>query len=201
MEAYVPSEEETKALAVSILTIAAGFSAFNYVRSPLPALAWLGVAAAVVATREIGQRTVAEMEEAYVEVEISKEGASLTVFAAMLAYLMQTPIIALFPLTSSFSSKAYEQWGKTIDAVWMKRQFWIVLGGILALMLGWIVSLQLGLQMLAEGFILFTALQLLPFDYETIPTGALDGAYILRWSGFTWLVLMGISIAGAVVTL
>ncbi|MFB6190830.1 MAG: hypothetical protein ABEJ64_00200 [Candidatus Nanohaloarchaea archaeon] len=200
MESYLLSEEEVKSLAVAVLVVAAGLAAFSQTRDVLPALAWLGVSAAVILTREFGQRTVAEWIDAYIDVELSMEGASITVLAAMTAYLTSTPIVALFPLTSSFSGKSYEHWGKTIDAIWMKRQFWIVLGGITALFAGWLVTWQLGFERLATGYILFTLFQLLPFDYEDIPTGALDGAYILRWGGFTWLVLMGLSIIGAVLT-
>ncbi|MFB6213128.1 MAG: hypothetical protein ABEJ07_00985 [Candidatus Nanohaloarchaea archaeon] len=200
MDSYLLSEEEVKNLAVAVLVVAAGLAAFSQTRDVVPALAWLGVSAAVILTREFGQRTVAEWIDAYIDVELSMEGASITVLAAMTAYLTSTPIVALLPLTSSFSGKSYEHWGKTIDAIWMKRQFWIVLGGIIALFAGWLATWQLGFDRLATGYILFTLFQLLPFDYEDIPTGALDGAYILRWGGFTWLLLMGLSIIGAVLT-
>ncbi|MFB6147844.1 MAG: hypothetical protein ABEJ66_03080, partial [Candidatus Nanohaloarchaea archaeon] len=90
---------------------------------------------------------------------------------------------------------------KSIDAIWMKRQFWIVFGGLVLLFLGWLATYSLGLEKLAAGFILFTLFQLFPFDYKDIPTGTLDGAYILRWGGFTWLVLTGLAIVGTVLTI
>lgn len=200
MESYRISADEAKYLAVAVLTVAAGFAGYKQLTDPVPILSWLGIAALVIAVREFGQRTIAEWMDAYVEVELSTEGSSMTIVAAMIAYLLQMPIVALFPLASSFSGKSYEHWGRTIDAIWMKRQFWIVLGGLIALLLSWMVTLQLGFARVAEGFIVFTLFQLMPFDYKDIPTGTLDGAYILRWSGFVWLTLMGITVVGVVVT-
>lgn len=200
MESYRPSQEELKYLGVAVLVTGAGFAAYKQISSIASAAVWLGIAGLVILTREFGQRTIAEWMDAYVEVELSAEGASLTVIAAITAYLLKMPIIAPLPLSASFSGKRYEHWGKTIDAIWMKRQFWIVLGGIITMFTGWFLTFQLGFTRIAEGFIVFTLFQLMPFDYEDIPTGTLDGAYILRWSGFYWLVLTGLAAVGVVIT-
>lgn len=193
--------QEIQYLLVATLVAGAAFSAYKQIMSPVPALVWTGIAALVIITRELGQRSVAQGMHAYVDTELSAQGAGVTILAAILAYLTQLPVIALFPLSSSFSGERHEQWGKSIDAIWMKRQFWMVAGGLVALFLGWLVAFGLGFSMAAEAFIIFLFFQLLPLDYPEIPTGALDGAYVLRWSGFIWLGMMGVTLVGLLFTL
>lgn len=201
MASNIPDLEEAKYFAVAIIVVGAAFAAYNRITQLMPALNWLGIAALVVLTRELGQRTIAEWMDAYVKVNLSMEGSSLTLIGAMAAYLTQLPIIMLFPVSTTFSGKSYEHWGKTIDAIWMKRQFWIVVGGLLTLFAGWSTAYQLGFQKVAEAFILFLFFQMMPFDHHSVPTGNLDGAHVLRWSGFYWLLGMGLIIIGLVLTL
>lgn len=111
-----------------------------------------------------------------------------------MSFLTSLPIILLFPLFNDYDVESYEHWAKSIDAMWIKRKFWIASGGILSLFLGWGILWSTGLKTGAEIFSLFLVFQLLPFDYSQIPTGALDGSIIIRWSGFIWLVMMGLAI-------
>lgn len=197
---YHFSVEEAQYLGVASLITGAAFTAYSGELSVWNTLSWLAVSVLVILTRELGQRTLAEWIDAYVEVELSLEGATTTLVAAIFSVITSLPILLLFPLTNSFSGKKYEHWGKSIDAIWMKRQYWIACGGILALMAGWTLSYVIGLGRAAEGFALFSLFQLMPFDYEGIPTGCLDGAYILRWNAFYWLFLTGLSLLFLVVT-
>ncbi len=198
---YSMSEEEIKYVLLSTLVLGAALAAYNSVSSVQTAAMWTVTAGLVILTREFGQRTVAEWMDAYVELELSKDGSALTILGAIMAFLTQLPIILVFPVTNSFSGKRYEHWGRSIDAIWMKRQFWMVAGGLVALFTGWLVTYSLGWVMMAEAFILFTFFQLMPFDYKNIPTGCLDGAYVLRWSGAYWLITISIAIIGLVLTL
>jgi len=198
---YRLSEEELKYLGLATLVVGAGLSAFKQVSSPETAVIWILIAGFAVITREFGQRTVAQWIDAYVDMELSPDGSAVTLMAAMASYLTQLPIVALFPLTNSFSGKKYEHWGKSIDAIWMKRQFWIVFGGLIALFLGWGLAYSAGSMRLAEGMILFLLFQMMPFDHDNVPTGCLDGAYVLRWSGLYWLMMTGTAVIGLVITL
>ncbi|MFB6174567.1 MAG: hypothetical protein ABEJ87_01155 [Candidatus Nanohalobium sp.] len=148
----------------------------------------------VMFLREGGQRTVAHWMDSYVELNVSREGAFLTLMAAVFSVVANTPFLLLFPIYTEFSGKSYEQWGKEIDAMWMKRKYWLSSAGIIGLWLGWGLAYLWSLNIIAQAISLFTIFQLLPLDYEKIPAGPLDGATILRWSGFTWLMMMGFSI-------
>lgn len=198
---YHMSIEEIQYLAVASLATAAAFTAYSGTLTPVNSLLWLLASITVLVTRELGQRTLAEWIDAYVDVELSLKGASTSLIGAIAAVITGLPILLLFPVENSFSGKRYEHWGKSIDVIWMKRQYWIVMGGVIALFIGWLASLNLGLSRLPEAFILFLFFQLLPFDQENIPTGTLDGAYVLRWSGFIWLLLMAATLLGLVFTL
>lgn len=144
--------------------------------------------------REGGQRTVAHWMESYVDLKISREGAFVTLMAAVFSAVANVQLLLLFPVYSEFSGERYEQWGKEIDAMWMKRQYWLTSAGVIGLWLGWGLTYIWSLDKIGQAISIFTIFQLLPFDYENIPTGPLDGATILRWSGFAWLMMMGFSI-------
>ncbi|MFB6147256.1 MAG: hypothetical protein ABEJ66_00070, partial [Candidatus Nanohaloarchaea archaeon] len=60
MEAFELGENELRDLLLAVVTVGAGLAAFSGTTSALPALEWLGVALAVVAARELGQRAVAQ---------------------------------------------------------------------------------------------------------------------------------------------
>lgn len=87
-----------------------------------------------------------------------------------------------------------------MDAIWAKRQYWLAVSGHTTLFGAWYIAYLLDYQLFAELASLFMLFQLMPFDYEGIPTSKLDGAYILLWSGFTWLIAMDIAIIMLVLT-
>lgn len=192
--AFQPDTEELNYFVVAVLVVGAAFTAFRGVPGWRTGLSYLGIAALVLLTREIGQRVIAQWMDAQVEMKLSVEGSVLTVLGSILAVLTNLPFILLFPVSNSFSMVSYEQWGKDIDVVWSKREAQYVSGGIVALLFGWFVSYSLGYTYTAQAFSLFTLFQLLPFDYSGIPTGKLDGAYILRSSGFRWITFFTVTL-------
>jgi hypothetical protein len=195
-EPFRLSIDEINYLVVGILVTAAAFTAFSGVLELQNAIFYLGVAAAVLGVREFGQRTVAQWMDAKVDLNLSMKGSITTVFGAFLAILTDLPIILPFPVHSSFSIENYEQWGKGVDSMWLKREAWLAYGGIIALLIAGFTSTLLNMPKLQNAFFLFTAFQLLPFDNDGIPTGALDGSYVLKQNGFYWLIFMFLSLAG-----
>lgn len=190
------SIDEINNLVVSILVVAAAFTAFSGVLELQNAVFYLGVATAVLGARELGQRTIAQWMEAEVDLHLSMKGSFLTVLGAFLAVITNLPIIILFPVSNSFSVESYEHWGKGIDAMWLKREAWITYGGITMLLIGGFLSMLIDMGKLQNAFFLFSAFQLLPFDNDGLPTGTLDGSYILKQNGFYWLIFMFISLTG-----
>lgn len=197
--AFQPSIEELNYFAVAVLIVAAGFIAFRRDYSPGTIGYYLAAGFLVMFFREFGQRTIGQWMDAQVTLELSPEGAVLSVLVAIFAVLTNLPLILLVPVTNSFDVKSYEHWGKSIDAMWLKREYWLASGGILSLFLGWLIFFLLGMNGIAAAFSLFTIFQLLPLDYSGIPTGTLDGAYILKQSGFIWLVMFGVAIVSVAV--
>lgn len=195
-----PTVEEINNFVAASVVLGAAFTAFSGTLTPINSAFYVGVGALILFIRELGQRTVAQWQDAYVDLQVSIEGAGTTIFGAIIAVVADWPFLLLFPVFSEFSGRSYEHWGKTIDAVWMKRQYWMVMGGVAALILGSLVSNALGLTRVTEALLLFLFFQLLPLDYHMIPTGTLDGAYMLRWSGFMWTVTFGAVIVAAVLT-
>jgi hypothetical protein len=188
-----PTVDDLQAFAVSSLVVAAAFLAFRDLSfKALPFVIF--TSALVIFSRELGQRLVAQWMDAYIDLELSHEGSITSIVGAGIAFLTGLPIILLFPLTSSFSGKKYEHWGKSVDAIWAKRQYWLIMGGLTTLFLSWLLAYSFDLQAFAELSSLFMFFQMMPFDYKAIPTGKLDGAYVLLISGFSWLIGMGISI-------
>lgn len=194
-----PTFEDLKAFTGATLVVAACFAAFK--SSGISGLPYIVlVSGLVVFSREIGQRMVAQWMDAYIDLEFSMEGSATSLLAAVFAFLGNVPVILLFPLTSSFSGKKYEHWGKSIDAIWAKRQYWLAMGGLTTLFGAWYLSFVFEFQLLMELSSLFLFFQLMPFDYKFIPTDRLDGAYVLLWSGFTYLISIGVSIIALVLT-
>lgn len=200
MKDALPTDEELWKLAVAGLVVAAGFTAIQWEVETGKLALILFSSFLAVSIREVGQRTVAEWMDASVETELSLEGSLVTLAVAALGFITSLPLIALFPLENSFSGKRYEHWGKSIDVIWMKRQYWIAASGIVALIASWSISYIAGFQTVAGVISVFTVFQLLPFDYSEIPTGKLDGAYILLHSGFMWLTMFGFSLLAAALT-
>lgn len=193
---FRPSLEEVNYFVLSAVVLGAAFTAYTGELTLRNGAVYSSLATVPLLLRELGQRIVAQWMSAYTELEMSLSGSVTTIVGAMFAVLTGLPILFTFPVESEFSGKKYEHWGKTIDALWMKRQYWLVSGGLVALFAGWIATFALGFTQVAEVIILFTFFQLMPFDYHRIPTGELDGAYILRWDGFVWLTMIGLAVLG-----
>ena len=188
-----PTVEDLQAFTTSTLVVAFCFWAYkDLAYSSIPLL--IAVSGLVILSREIGQRTIAQWMDAYIDLKTTLNGSATSLFGAFMSLITGLPIILLFPLTSSFSGKKYEHWGKSIDAIWAKRQYWLATSGLTTLFAAWMIAYHYSFQLFAELSALFLFFQLMPFDFELIPTGRLDGAYILLWSGFTWLVMMGTTI-------
>ncbi|MFB6144763.1 MAG: hypothetical protein ABEJ98_05630 [Candidatus Nanohaloarchaea archaeon] len=187
--AFQTTEEERNALLVAIIVTAFAYQAFSGLVVLGNLLHFLGVAALVVLARELGQRLVAEYTDSKVRVELSREGVLATVFGGIVSALSGLPIILLLPLTSSFESVEYTEWGKTVRGVKMRRDFWIATGGIAALFLSGVTASILRLGNLPDYFLIFAAFQLIPLDHEDIPAGLLDGVYILRQNVIYWLLI------------
>lgn len=194
-----PTVEDLQSFIAASLVTAVAFLAYkSFSLNRLPYIILL--AGLVVLSREIGQRMVAQWMDAYIDLEISFNGSATSLFAALMAFVTDLSIILLFPVTSSFSGKKYEHWGKSVDAIWAKRQYWLAVSGLTTLFAAWYFAYVFSFQLFAELASLFMFFQLMPFDYEAIPTSKLDGAYILLWSGFTWLIAMGTAVIMLVLT-
>lgn len=191
---FRPTVDDITAFILSAVLISAAFIAFYENYTLVSATATILGSILVLLAREIGQRTIAQWMDAYIELEISEEGAAITFFGVLVTALTSLPLLLLFPLQSEFSGRKYEHWGKSIDAVWAKRQYWLVTGGITGLLVLYVLSFIAGFNQVAQMTAYFTIMQMMPFDFWAIPTGELDGAYMLRWSGFTWIALMGLNI-------
>lgn len=198
---FQPDIEELNYFVVASLVTAAAFTAYTGSLDIRTALFYTGVACLVILTREIGQRTVALLMGADTELNLSVEGSFITILGALIAVLVQLPLLLIFPVTNSFSLKGYEHWGRSVPAMWSKRETQIVSGGIIALLIGWLSAYTYGSVEVARAFSLFTLFQLLPFDYSGIPTGKLDGAYILRSNGFRWLTFFFLTLLTFALTL
>ena len=158
------------------------------------ALLLLGASLFTILMREIGQRTIAQWMNAEVNLEFSPQGSVTTLIGALISFISGIPFIALFPVSSSFDVTGYEHWGKSIDAMWLKRKYWLVSGGIIALLIGRVLLGVLEFNRGAEILSIFLIFQMMPFNYSKIPTGALDGSIVIRWSGFMWLLFTGLAI-------
>lgn len=193
-ENAAPDSEDFKNFLIASAVTGAAFTAFSG-SFTLESLGFYLVAGIVVmALRELGQRTVAHWMDSYVDLKVSTKGATTTLLAAGFSVVSDFSLILLFPVFSEYSGKSYEQWGKEVDAMWMKREYWISSSGIIALWIGWVAAYIFSINGIAGAISVFTIFQLMPFDYESIPTGSLDGATILRWSGMVWLIMTGLSI-------
>lgn len=192
-EPLKPSVDELKYFIAAVIITGAAYTAYTRSYEIGTAGFFLGVAALILFTRELGQRAIAQAMDADVELHISFQGSIITAFGAFITIVTSLPFILLFPVYNTYSTERYEHWGKSIDAIWLKRQFWLASGSIVFLFLGWALSYWLGYLKVAEAYSLFTLFQLMPFDYPAIPTGKLDGSVILKQSGFMWLLYFGIT--------
>jgi len=193
-ENAAPDSEDFQNFLIASAVTGAAFTAFSGSFTLENLVFYLVAGIVVIALRETGQRTVAHWMDSYVDLKVSTKGSTTTLLAAGFSVVSDFSLILLFPITSEFSGKSYEQWGKEVDAMWIKRKYWISSSGIIALWTGWIAAYMFSMNDIAGAISIFTIFQLMPFDYETIPTDPLDGATILRWSGFIWLIMTGLSI-------
>lgn len=200
-QSVAPDVEDIQNLLIGAALVGVAFTAFSGLFTLENLIFYVVAGIVVMVLRESGQRIVAHWMESYVDLKISREGAMTTLLAAGFSVVSDFSLLLLFPVFSEFSGERYEQWGKSIDAMWMKRQYWLASSGIMGLWAGWIAAVAFSMNDMAQAISIFTIFQLLPFDYEKIPTGELDGATILRWSGFAWLLLMGFSILMLVVSI
>ena len=191
---YLPDEEDLKNFAVATLVFGVSFAAFFQEFDPRGLALYTALSGVVLLTREFGFRTCAQWMDAYVDNNLSSSGAMTSILGAFLSIITQLPIILLFPLWNEAESEKYEQWGKSTDSVWMKRKYWLYSCGIIALLAGSTIARGFELTTLARMYAITSFFFLLPFDYEGLPGEELDGAFILRWSGFTWLIFMGLTL-------
>ena len=189
-----PDREDLYNFVLGSAVLAAAFAAFYGEFELNTAFFYISASAVVLATREFGVRAAANVLDGYVSLELSGEGSTTTLFGAIISVITGLPIILLFPVYSDVSRKKYEQWGRSIDVVWAAYKFKIARWGVVALLAGFMIAGSFGFDRVAQMFALFAFFQMMPFDYSGIPTGPLDGAEILRWSGFWWLFLTGLSL-------
>jgi hypothetical protein len=189
-----PTKNDVQNFALGGTTLGAAFSGYKQVTEPETVLVFITFGLISLFFRELGQRVIAHWMESEVELKLSKEGAVTTVFVAMFSYISVLSLVFLVPVSSSFSAKSYEHWGKSIDAIWAKRKYWLVSSGIVSLFCAWALAYSSGISNLAELISLFTFFQLLPLDEHKKICGKLDGAYIMLHTGFTWVIFMGITI-------
>ena len=184
------------ASAVTGLAFAAFYNEFN-----LQGLTMYGLGAGlIIFSHEVGIRAAVNQLDGYVDLEVSGSGSTTTLFGAIISVVTGLAVILPFPIYNDISRKSYENWGKSTDVIWARYEFYVSALGITALLLFWLVAYSLGFNTLAQMYAVFTFFQMLPFDYSGIPTGPLDGAYIIRWSGFYWLLFTGLALLGIVLT-
>lgn len=188
---YIPSEDDLKNFGVAVLVAGSAFAAFYDAQTISAAVFYVASAGLVLLTREFGFRTCAQWMDAYVENKVAEGGAVASVLGAIFAVLTGLPFILLFPMYNSASAKKYEQWGKSTDSVWMLRNYWLRTYAVVALIIGWALTYSFDSMILAQMYALTAFFYMLPIDYSGLPVGELDGAYILRWSSFSWLIMMG----------
>ena len=196
----VPDLEDFKNLLLASAVTGLAFAAF-YSDFSVQSLSFTVVASGlIIFSREVGVRTAVNLLDGYVDLEVSSSGSTTTLFGAIISVATGLGVILLFPLYSEVSRKDFENWGKEIDVIWSRYEFYVSALGIVALLLSWLVVYSLGFNKLAQMYGIFAFFQMMPFDYSGIPTGPLDGAYIIRWSGFYYLTLTGLSLLSIVLT-
>ncbi len=197
-----PDFEDFKNFSVASLVLAVAFAAFYGEFTNISEYVFfISGSAVILFFRELGVRSAVNLLDGYVDLELAMDGATTTLFGAILAVASSLPLILLFPVYSSVSRKQYEQWGKSTDAIWALYKFKIAKWGVSTLFVGYALASVLGFNTLAQMFAIFTFFQMMPFDYSGLPTGPLDGAEIIRWSSFYWLLFTGLSVVALVFTL
>lgn len=196
-----PDFEDVKNFGIASCVTGLAFAAFYQEFTVTGLLFFILVSGLVIFSREVGVRSAVNILDGYVDLEVSSSGATTTLFGAILSIISPIGVILLFPVFSEASRKSYENWGKSTDVIWARYSFYISVLGIIALLASWLVFYSLEFMQIAQMYSLFAFFQMMPFDYSGIPTGPLDGAEIIRWSGFYWLMLTGLSLFAIVLTL
>jgi hypothetical protein len=200
VEPLQPTQEDIKNFLIGGTVVGAAFAAYKQVTEFQTLALFILFGLVTLAFRELGQRIVAQWMDSEVHTELSRGGAATTLVVGIFSYISTFNLAFMVPVFSSFSAPSYEHWGKSIDAIWAKRQYWLASSGITSLLIGWSLAYTLGVPSLAELISLFTFFQLFPLDEEKGITGDLDGAYIMLWTGFMWLVFVGLTIIAMVLS-
>lgn len=150
----------------------------------------LGASIFVLGIREAAQRTTARLMGASVNMNMSRKGSATTTLVALYSYVTGLGLAVILPLFNTYESERYESWGKSVDVVWSKREFWLALSGILTLTLSSLTLYRIEYFTFLQLTTIFTLSQMIPLR-ELVVEGSTDGAYILFHSGFTWLILTG----------
>jgi len=196
----VPDKQDMYNFLIATGVLASAFAAFYGEFRIGRSLFYLSSSALILAFREFGVRAAANVLDGYASLELSNEGSTTTLLGAIMSVVTGLPLILLFPIYSEVSRKKYEQWGRSTDVVWAMYKFKIARWAIVSLFAGFLLTSSFGLERVSQMFALFAFFQMMPFDYRSIPTGPLDGAEILRWSGFYWLLFTGISLLMIAIT-
>ena len=196
----IPDKQDAYNFVIATGVLASAFAAFYGEFEFGTALFYISSSALVLGFRELGVRVAANLLDGYASLEVSNDGSTTTLLGAIMSVVTGLPLILLFPVYSEVSRKKYEQWGRSVDVIWAQYKFEISRLAIVALFAGFIITSSFGLDRVSQMFALFAFFQMMPFDYRSIPTGPLDGAEILRWSGFYWLLFTGISLLMIAIT-
>ena len=175
------------------LVVGLGLTLYFQNYEPFNILKYTLVGFSVFAVREIGQRIMARFMGASVQTEFSVEGTSLTIMTGVIAVIAATPLAILIPSTNTFSQTKYEHWGKSVDAMWSKREYWIASAGTSLLTAVTMLLFWLEQNLAVQAFATFTITNMIPLR-DLVIEGDTDGSYILFHSGLTWLLLAGINI-------
>lgn len=195
-----PDAQDLKNLVIAGLITGILFASYFNAINSLTGIKIILLGFIVVLTREIGVRTVVNLMDGYVDLKISKEASTVSLLTGIVPILTSVPFILIFPFHSNAEKKKFEHWGRSVDVIWARYEFWISAVAIWALLIGYTTSLILGFDTLAHIYALFTFFQLLPLDTEEFDIGPLDGANIIRWSGYNWVLMMGLTMIALGIT-
>lgn len=198
MKGFNLEEDDLVSLGGGVLVAAVAFTMFF--QSYTLGNAWRVVLAALVAVgaRETGQRVLANRMNAEMESVLSYGGSLLSLMAGALAVAFEAPIALVLPLYSEFESERYKQWGYEIDVMWSKRKYWLGAVGITSVLVAWIPFYFLDMTVVSKSLAVFALSQMLPLNETELFDGRTDGAHVLIHSGFVWLILAGLSLAGVI---
>lgn len=206
---FLPGKKEAGNFVVASLVMALAFAGFQGSVSIRSGLFYTGVSSLCLLIRGLGQRIVAAKATGQSYLHLSIPGSVITLGAGLISISTATNLLLLFPIYTTFGGVAHEEWGKSTDAMWMKRQTWIIGSGIAALLAASLMLESAGLSRIASSIAVFAAFQMIPFDFEELLQVApgvgswhqvLDGAYILRIDSWRWMLLTGSALLAVALT-